>query len=115
MEQLPIHQITWRHTPEWHTLYHIAFEISHNHVVILFVYPNVDLLFSICNIFLNHIRLFYHTSAEYWSWNSIFCIVIRLWDGIKIGILAVTKKWQEICLVSKLPGTAEGSIQPPIQ
>jgi hypothetical protein len=66
MEQLRIHQTTWRHTPEW-PHYHIAFEILHNHVVIFFVYPNSDLLFSICNIFLNHIRLFYHTSAEYWS------------------------------------------------
>ena len=44
MEQLPIHQITWRHTPEWPTVYHIAFEISHHHVVI-FVCPNADLLF----------------------------------------------------------------------
>jgi len=41
MERLPIHQITWRHTPEWPTDCHIAFEISHNHVVI-FVYPNDD-------------------------------------------------------------------------
>lgn len=91
VEQLPIQQITWRHTPEWPTQCHIAFEISHHHVVVFFVFPNADLLFSICNIFLNHIHLFYHTLAEFWSWDSIFCIVTRLWDEIEVRILAVAR------------------------
>jgi hypothetical protein len=91
MEQLPIHQITWHRAPEWPPHCRIAFEISHHHVVTFFVYPNADLLFLICNIFLNHIHLFYHTSAKFWSWDSIFCIVFRLWDGIKVGILAVAR------------------------
>ena len=107
MEQLPIHQITWRHTPEW-LIHHIAFEISHNHVVILFVYQNADLWFSNCNIFLNHMRLFYRNSNEFCSWNIILCIVSRLWDGIKVGILAVTRNSKRSVLSPKFQDWPRG-------